>query len=48
MEIKKVNIEDKLSLFREYWSPKIVGELNEQQVKLVKAKDKFDCHKHNN
>jgi len=48
MEIKKVNIEEKLSLFREHWSPKIVGELNGQQVKLVKAKGEFDWHKHDN
>ena len=32
----KINIAEKLSLFDEHWSPKIVGELNGQLVKLVK------------
>ena len=44
----KVNINQKLLLFNEYWSPKIVGELNRQYVKLVKFKGKFVWHKHEN
>lgn len=44
--MEKVNIQQKLSLFSEYWSPKIVGELNGQQVKLVKFKGEFVWHKH--
>ncbi len=43
---EKVNIEEKLALFSEYWSPKIAGELNGQQVKLVKFKGEFVWHKH--
>jgi len=46
--IDKVNIEEKLSMFTEYWNPKIVGELNGQQVKLVKFKGEFVWHKHDN
>lgn len=42
----KVNINQKLALFNDYYSPKIVGELNEQQVKLVKLKGEFVWHKH--
>lgn len=42
----KVNIAQKLSLFSEYWSPKIVGELNGQHVKLAKLKGEFVWHKH--
>lgn len=42
----KVNIQQKLSLFTDHWSPKIVGELNGQQVKLVKLKGEFVWHKH--
>jgi mannose-6-phosphate isomerase-like protein (cupin superfamily) len=42
----KVNIEQKFSLFTEYWSPKIVGELNGQQVKLAKLKGRFVWHTH--
>lgn len=47
-EIKTINVLEKLSLFSEYWSPKIVGELNGQQVKLAKLKGEFVWHKHNN
>ena len=32
--MEQINLEQKLSLFSEHWSPKIVGELNGQQVKL--------------
>ncbi len=44
--MNKVSIAEKLDLFSEYWSPKIVGELNGQQVKLVKFKGEFVWHKH--
>ncbi|UCH64445.1 MAG: hypothetical protein JSW63_07355, partial [Ignavibacterium sp.] len=46
--MNKVNINNKLSLFNEYWDPKIVGELNGQYVKLVKFKGEFVWHKHYN
>ena len=44
--IKKVNLNEKLSLFQTHWDPKIVGELNDQLVKLVKFKGEFIWHKH--
>lgn len=44
--MEKVNIAQKLSLFTEHWSPKIVGELNGQLVKLVKLKGEFVWHQH--
>lgn len=44
--MNKVNLREKLSLFSEHWSPKIVGELNGQQVKLVKFSGEFVWHKH--
>ena len=44
--MEKVNIAEKLSLFTEYFSPKVVGELNGQQVKLVKFKGEFVFHHH--
>jgi len=44
--MNKVNLAQKLSLFSAYWSPKIVGELNGQQVKLAKFKGEFIWHKH--
>jgi mannose-6-phosphate isomerase-like protein (cupin superfamily) len=44
--VDKVNIAKKLSLFDEHWSPKIVGELNGQHVKLVKLSGEFVWHHH--
>jgi mannose-6-phosphate isomerase-like protein (cupin superfamily) len=44
--MEKVSIAEKLSSFSEAWSPKIVGELNGQHVKLVKLRGEFVWHKH--
>lgn len=44
--MKKISLKQKFSLFAEYWTPKIVGELNGQYVKLAKLKGKFVWHKH--
>jgi len=44
--MEKVNIAQKFGLFQEYWSPKIVGELNESYVKLAKLKEEFVWHHH--
>jgi mannose-6-phosphate isomerase-like protein (cupin superfamily) len=44
--MEKVNLREKLALFSELWSPKIVGELNGQQVKLVKLHGEFTWHHH--
>jgi mannose-6-phosphate isomerase-like protein (cupin superfamily) len=44
--IEKVNLEEKFRLFRDYWSPKIVGQINDFQVKLVKLKGEFVWHQH--
>ena len=41
-----INISEKLSSFSDHWSPKIVGELNGQQVKLAKLKGEFIWHSH--
>ena len=43
---ENVNLAEKLGLFREYWSPRIVGELNDSYVKLVKFKGEFVWHYH--
>ncbi len=43
-----VNIHEKFNLFSENWTPKIIGELNGQQVKLAKLKDEFVWHSHEN
>jgi mannose-6-phosphate isomerase-like protein (cupin superfamily) len=42
----KVNLAEKLSQIGEYWRPKVVGELNGQEVKLVKFKGEFVWHHH--
>ena len=42
----KVNLVQKFSMFQDYWSPKIVGELNDSYVKLVKIKGEFVWHHH--
>jgi len=44
--MEKVNLKEKFSLFGEHWSPKIAGQLNGQQVKLVKFKGEFIWHHH--
>lgn len=42
----KVNLLEKFALFHEHWSPKVGGELNGQQVKLVKFQGEFVWHHH--
>ncbi len=44
--IEKVSLAEKLSSFQDYWSPKIIGELNDSFVKLVKLKGEFVWHHH--
>lgn len=42
----KINLAEKFALFADHWSPKVVGELNGQQVKLVKFRGEFVWHHH--
>lgn len=44
--MEKININEKLDLFDDYWNPRIIAELNGQQVKLAKFKGDFVWHKH--
>jgi mannose-6-phosphate isomerase-like protein (cupin superfamily) len=44
--MKKISLKDKLSAFSDYWSPKIIAELNGQHVKVAKLKGEFDWHHH--
>lgn len=46
MQIRKVNISQKLDLFSDHWNPRVIGELNGQMVKIAKIKGSFDWHKH--
>lgn len=43
-----IDLKEKFSQFNEFWSPKIVGELNGQLVKLAKLKGEFVWHHHEN
>ena len=47
-KIDSVNIMEKFSLFTKEWTPKIIGELNGQYVKICKLKDDFVWHSHEN
>lgn len=42
----KVNVAEKLALFEERWSPRIVADLNGQQVKIAKLEGEFPWHSH--
>ncbi|HJM86906.1 MAG TPA: cupin domain-containing protein [Candidatus Thalassarchaeaceae archaeon] len=44
--MRKINLKDKLSMFSEHWSPKIVAEMNDYHIKLVKIKGDFVWHNH--
>ena len=44
--MERVNLEEKLGLIDQYWSPRIAGELNGQYVKLAKLKGEFLWHVH--
>ncbi|MBE0647827.1 MAG: cupin domain-containing protein [Bacteroidales bacterium] len=44
--MKKVSISEKLNLIHDHWHPRIAGELNGQQIRLVKVKGEFPFHKH--
>ncbi|MEZ0241961.1 MAG: cupin domain-containing protein [Sphingomonas sp.] len=44
--MEPIDIADKFSLFSEHWRPKVVAELNGQEVKLVKVQGVFPWHHH--
>ena len=44
--MEKVNLADKFALINEHWRPKVVGELNGQEVKIVKFQGTFPWHHH--
>lgn len=46
--MEKINIHSKLALFNDHWNPRIIAELNGQNVKLVKFHGEFIWHKHDN
>ncbi|MGD8278165.1 MAG: cupin domain-containing protein [Gemmatimonadota bacterium] len=44
--MNKVNLAEKLATFTDHWNPRIVGELNGQQVKLARLQGEFIWHSH--
>jgi len=44
--MQKVNIADKLALFTEHWSPKVVGAVDDYEIKVVKLQGDFVWHAH--
>jgi mannose-6-phosphate isomerase-like protein (cupin superfamily) len=46
--MEKVNINEKLSQFSDHWHPRIIGQLNGQEVKAVKLQGEFVWHHHDN
>ena len=46
--MNKVNLAEKLSQMTEYWKPRILGELNGQELKLAKLRGTFVWHQHEN
>jgi|TARA_B110000240_G_C13346065_1_gene387603 mannose-6-phosphate isomerase-like protein (cupin superfamily) len=47
-KIDSINLMEKFSLFTKEWTPKIIGELNGQYVKICKLKNDFVWHSHEN
>jgi mannose-6-phosphate isomerase-like protein (cupin superfamily) len=41
-----ISLSEKFAVFNDYWSPKIVGEINDSHIKLVKLKGEFVWHHH--
>ncbi len=46
MTYQPIRFDEKFSLFREHWSPKIIAEMNDYQFKLVKIQGEFVWHQH--
>jgi mannose-6-phosphate isomerase-like protein (cupin superfamily) len=46
MVVEKVNLDEKLALFSDHWSPKTVGRLNDYELKVVKVAGEFVWHQH--
>ena len=46
ISLTKINLHQKFSLFNDHWSPKILAQLNGQEVKIAKVKGEFVWHNH--
>jgi len=43
-----INLNEKLNMFDDFWKPRVIAELNGQQVKISKVKGEFVWHDHKN
>jgi mannose-6-phosphate isomerase-like protein (cupin superfamily) len=46
MKPQSIDLAEKLGLIRQHWSPKVIGELNDYQLKLAKLCGEFVWHRH--
>src|SRR6266849_10119619 len=46
--MKTINLNEKFSLFSDYWNPRVIAEVNDCQIKAVKLKGEFIWHHHEN
>ncbi|MEP7022619.1 MAG: cupin domain-containing protein [Actinomycetota bacterium] len=46
MTVQKVSLDEKLAQFTERWSPKVIGRLNDYELKVVKVEGEFVWHQH--
>ena len=46
--MKKINLKNKFNLFNDHWNPRIIGEMNGQDIKIAKVKGEFIWHNHKN
>ena len=44
----KINLVEKFGLFNEHWRPKVIANLNGQEIKIIKAQGEFPWHHHEN
>lgn len=46
MAVEKINIDEKLATFRDHWSPRTIGRVNDYELKLAKVQGEFVWHQH--
>jgi mannose-6-phosphate isomerase-like protein (cupin superfamily) len=46
MPVEKISLTEKLGTFTEHWSPKIIGRMNDYELKIVKVQGEFVWHQH--
>ncbi|MGB2589518.1 MAG: cupin domain-containing protein [Candidatus Acidiferrum sp.] len=44
--METINLKNKFNLIGDYWNPRILGDLNDSQIKAVKLKGEFVWHHH--